>query len=168
MGEHEIEISDLARRDLVFAGVEGSDRREVLRQLASRLSELGVAKGADRLYEALWEREELQSTGVGDGVAIPHCKVRGLKRVVMAVATCSENVDFDAPDGQPVRLIFLLLSPARAAVTHIKSLATLSGWLRDRPALAKDLAGKPAEAIYRTLVPIEGPDDRLAADGSSP
>lgn len=167
MPEREMEVSDLARRDLVFAGIEGSDRSAILRQLSSRLTEHGVAKRADRLFEALWEREELQSTGVGCGVAIPHCKVRGLKKVVMAVATCSENVDFDAPDGEPVRLIFLLLSPAKSAVVHLKSLASLSSWLRDRPALAQELVDKPAEAIFRTLVPADGEGDRPAtADGS--
>lgn len=151
MSETTIEIRDLTRRELIFADVRGRERATVLKTLSSMMVEQGVAAAADRLYEALWEREELQSTGIGDGVAIPHCKVRGLKQVVMAVATCSEEVDFDAPDGKPVRLIFLLLSPRRDAVSHLRSLSTLSGWLRGHPDLASQLAGRPEEQIYRAL-----------------
>lgn len=170
MSSPEIEIRELARRDLIFADIDGSDRTEVLSELASMLVEHGITQRADRLYEALWEREELQSTGVGAGVAIPHCKVRGLKNVVMAVATCSQEVDFDAPDGQPVRLIFLLLSPAKSAVVHLKSLACLSAWLRERPELAEQLTGQPVEAIFQVLSPdadASRDDGYAAADSSS-
>lgn len=153
MTEPAMSIQDLARRDLIFAGVRGRERATVLKTLSSMVVEQGVVSEVDKLYEALWEREELQSTGVGDGVAIPHCKVRGLKQVVMAVATCSQDVDFDAPDGKPVRLIFLLLSPAKEAVSHLRSLATLSEWLRDRPELAAKLVGRPEEEIFAVLSP---------------
>lgn len=146
-----MDIQDLARRDLIFAGVRGRERATVLKTLSTMVVEQGVVTQAERLYEALWEREELQSTGVGDGVAIPHCKVRGLKQVVMAVATCSQDVDFDAPDGKPVRLIFLLLSPAKEAVSHLRSLATLSGWLRDHPHLASKLMDRPEDEIFAAL-----------------
>ncbi len=148
-----MEMIDLARRDFVFADVEGSERMSVLRTLSALMVKNGVVPEADRLYEALWERELLQSTGVGDGVAIPHCKVRGLKKVVMAVATCSQEVDFEAPDGQPVRLVFLLLSPVNEAVAHLRSLAAVSTWLRDRPRLADKLAGLAEDAIFSALFP---------------
>lgn len=161
-----VHIRDLARRDLVFVNIDGRDRTAILKRLALMVSEKGeVACSADRLYESLWEREELQSTGVGDGVAIPHCKVRGLKEVVMAVATCSQNVDFDAPDGQPVRLVFLLLSPAKAAVVHLRSLAALSNWLRDQDDLAGRLVGRSADDIFAVLAADtnESPDTGFAA-----
>ena len=167
MKSDNVDIRDLARRDLVFVDVDGRDRTSILKRLASMVSEKGtVACSADRLYESLWEREELQSTGVGDGIAIPHCKVRGLKEVIMAVATCSQDVDFDAPDGQPVRLVFLLLSPAKAAVVHLRSLAALSSWLRDQDDLADRLVGRSADDIFAVLVPeSDGPTDTGIAAG---
>ena len=146
-------IHDLVRRDFVYADIDGTERMAILRTLSTMMVDNGVVSDADRLYEALWERESLQSTGVGEGVAIPHCKVRGLKRVVMAVATCSQGVEFAAPDDKPVRLVFLLLSPVNDAVAHLRSLAAVSTWLRDRPYLATKLTGLPEDAIFEALLP---------------
>ncbi len=144
-------ISDLTRRDLVFAEVEGREHSGVLRSLAGLIVERVAVPSENRLFEALWEREELQSTGIGEGVAIPHCKVRGLKKVLLAVATCKDEVDFDAPDKKPVRLLFVILSPTQEPAAHLQALSAVSHWLRDHPEVARTLPDLGEDSIYESL-----------------
>ena len=82
------------------------------------------------LYERLWEREKLGSTGIGAGVAVPHCKMARLERVVVAVARLRDGVEFDAIDQQPVRLVFLVVSPDDQPAAHLQCLATISKWIK--------------------------------------
>src|ERR1700743_691867 len=96
-------VGTLIRRELVFPDLPATDRGGVLRALADRLAASGqrrMSNGA-RLFQALWEREQLGSTGLGDGVAIPHCKLRGLGHGMVAVGLARPGVAFDAPDGVP-------------------------------------------------------------------
>jgi mannitol/fructose-specific phosphotransferase system IIA component (Ntr-type) len=101
-----------------------------LRELVNRLVEAGVVEDADLMYERLVEREELGSTAIGQGVAIPHCKMENLDRVVMAVGLSRRGVDFESEDGKPVRLFFLIVSPADRPAAHLRSLAAISKWVK--------------------------------------
>ena len=136
--------------ELVFPRLEATDRRELLTDLAGRLVGLGLVKKAPVLLQRLLEREALGTTALGSGVAIPHCKIAGLSRVLVAVATVPDGVDFEAEDGEPVRLVFLVVSPANAPADHLRSLAAISRWLRD----AADIDGvldldEPADIVRR-------------------
>lgn len=125
-----MKLGSLTRPELIFAELAGSDRLTVLRALAQHLVEAGSVNDADDLYRKLWEREKLGSTGIGGGVAIPHCKLNGLDRVVLAVGMVKEGIDFDAADGKPVRLFFLLISPHDSPADHLQSLAAISKWVK--------------------------------------
>ena len=106
----------------------------VLRALAELLgtaSETPQQVGAAGLYRVLYDRETLQSTGIGDGVAIPHGSVEGLTGPVAAVLVCPDGVSFDAIDGRPVRILFAVVGPKRATGEHLKTLARISRLLRD-------------------------------------
>ena len=117
-----------ARR--VFHALPGSTRDEVLEDLSFRLAQEGAVPAPGELVARLLERERLGCTGLGGGVAIPHCKLRDLGDVVVAVASTAQPIDFGAADGIPVTLIILVASPADAAAAHLQALARISRLLR--------------------------------------
>jgi PTS system nitrogen regulatory IIA component len=131
----------------VFPGLPGRTREEVLEELASRLARAGDVREPGELVARLIERERLGCTGLGGGVAIPHCKLRELADVVVAVAS-TEPIEFGAADGIPVTIVFLVASPAEAAAPHLQALARISRLLR-APGVADGLraAGTPAAML---------------------
>lgn len=128
-------LSHLVRPDLVFAQVHADGRNDLLRRLAERLEATGFVRKAGKLLDLLLEREGLGSTGLGHGVAVPHCKMPGLSRSVLAVAACPDGVEFASADGRPARLVFLLVSPAASPADHLRSLAAISAWVKSHPDL---------------------------------
>src|SRR5688572_27542140 len=97
---------------LVFPNLAASTLDGVLGELAAHLEKAGVVEDAEDLARRLVERERMGSTGLGSGLAIPHCKLRDLADVVLAIGVSRMGIDFGAPDGEPVTLLFLVLSPA--------------------------------------------------------
>jgi PTS system nitrogen regulatory IIA component len=139
-----LRLGSLIRPDLVLPDLPNGDRAQVLRALAERVAGRGVAPDAEKLYRKLLEREQLGSTGIGGGVAIPHCKLEGLSKGVVAIGMVPEGVDFGAVDGRPVRLFFLVASPAQAPAEHLQILAAISRWIK---------GGQRAEAILELRDP---------------
>jgi mannitol/fructose-specific phosphotransferase system IIA component (Ntr-type) len=123
---------------LVFASIPGRTREEVLAELSRRVAAQGAVPDAADLAARLLDREKLGCTGLGDGIAIPHCKVPGIDRVAVAVATTEQPVDFGAADRKPIRLIFLVVSPTQGAAAHLQALARVSRLLRG-PGVAQRL-----------------------------
>ncbi len=122
----------------VFHGLPGSTRDEVLEELAFRLAQDGGVRAPGELVTRLVERERLGCTGLGGGVAIPHCKLPDLDEVIVAVASTARPIEFGAADGIPVSLIFLVASPVNAAAPHLQALARISRLLRT-PGVAEGL-----------------------------
>ena len=141
----------LTRPELIFPRLAGSDRSSILRAFAERMAERAVVADAERLYQRLWEREQLGSTGIGAGVAIPHCKMNGLDQVVLAIGIARDGVDFGAVDGQEVHVLFLLISPSDSPAEHLQSLAAISRWVRADHHLDQILALDTREEIYELL-----------------
>lgn len=129
-GQEPIGLGSITSPELIFPELPGADRPTVLRAFAERLAEQGLVKDADELYRSLWEREELGSTVISSGVAVPHCKLAGLDRVVVAIGLSRKGVDFDADDGAPVQLFFLVVSPQESPAGHLRSLAAISKWIK--------------------------------------
>ena len=123
-------LGTLTRPELIFPGLQAPDRPQLLRLLAERIAASGLVKSADELYQRLWEREQIGSTGIGSGIAIPHCKLKGLARGVVAIGTVPEGVDFGAVDGRPVRLVFLVITPLESPAEHLQVLAAISRWIK--------------------------------------
>jgi PTS system nitrogen regulatory IIA component len=144
-------LASLTEPRLIFADVPGQDGRSVLRALAGRIAQQGVVGEADRLFEKLWEREQLGSTGIGSGVAIPHCKLRGLREVVLAIGIAECAVDFGSVDGQPVRLFFLVISPSETPAAHLQSLAAISKWVKADHHVERILELESSGEIYELL-----------------
>jgi PTS system nitrogen regulatory IIA component len=123
----------------------------VLRTFADRLAREGAVKDAAELFRRLREREQLSSTGIGSGIAIPHCKMPGLTQAVLAVGLAPQGVDFGAPDGQPVRLFFVVVSPEASPAEHLRVLAAISRWIKTGHHAERILEMRDPQVVQRFL-----------------
>jgi nitrogen PTS system EIIA component len=143
-------LADLVAPNAVMAALKVNGKKQALQELSARAAELS-GQNERAIFEILMQREKLGSTGVGNGIAIPHGKLPKLNKLFGLFARLARPVDFDALDGQPVDLIFLLLAPEGAGADHLKALARVARLLRD-PELARKLRdSRDAEAIYAVL-----------------
>ena len=141
---------DILVRDASLLELEATDKDAVLDEMARALAAAESGVDAGRLLTVLREREELQSTGIGDGVAIPHGKLAGLDRLVATIAR-SPGVEFAAIDGQPTRLFFLLVVPEHSGGQHLKALARISRFLRDESFREKLIAATSLDEIFSAI-----------------
>ena len=152
-------LSDFLDFDAIKPGLPGGSKKALFQQLANLAAQqLGVDSAAVLL--SLSEREQLGSTGFGHGVAIPHGKVEGLRRIYCLFARLSEPLDYKAIDGRPVDLIFLLLSPPDAGAEHLKALAAISRVTRNAATLETRRGARSRDALAAVLI---GADERDAA-----
>ena len=145
-----MKIMDILLKDAVILDVESTGKREVLAELSEGAARAEASLDTDRLFQVLLERENLQSTGIGDGVAIPHGKLGGLERLLASFAR-SPGVDFAAIDGAPTRLFFLLVVPEQSGGQHLKALARISRFLRDESFREKLLAAASLEEVFAAI-----------------
>jgi PTS system nitrogen regulatory IIA component len=144
------DIADLVTPRSVIAQLRAPTKRQVLQDLARRAATMtGIAD--KRIYDALAERERLGTTGIGTGIAIPHCRLPELTRLHGMFARLERPVPFEAIDDQPVDLVFLLLAPSEAGAEHLKALARVSRLLRDRGICEKLRGANSADALYALL-----------------
>jgi nitrogen PTS system EIIA component len=125
-----VRLGALTRPELIFPGLQAADRSQLLRIIAEKIAARGLVGSSEELYQKLWEREQIGSTGIGAGIAIPHSKLKGLAKGVVAIGTVPGGVDFGAADGRPVRLVFLVISPSESPAEHLQVLAAISRWLK--------------------------------------
>ncbi len=144
-------LKTLTHPGLVFSDLACFDRPTLLRALADRLVHAGHFSDTDELYNRLWEREQLGSTGIGAGVAVPHCKMSGTSQVVVAVALLRKGVEFGAVDDKPVRLVFLVVSPEDQPAAHLHCLAAISKWIKADNHVERILEADDPSSIYGLL-----------------
>ena len=145
----------LVDEKLVFPELAATTLEEALREMSAGLARAGAIEDADDLAKRLIERESMGSTALGNGLAIPHCKLRDLIDVVLAVGVSRAGVDFRASDGEPATLIFLLVSPIEAPALHLQALARISRVIRI-PGVADSLrSAGSAREIAETLKAAE-------------
>jgi PTS system nitrogen regulatory IIA component len=146
-------ISDILTPQAVIHGLQAASKKKLLSELASVAAGLSGLDAAS-VFETLWEREKLGSTGVGQGIAIPHGRIQKLEKITGVFAQLAEPVGFDAIDDAPVDLVFLLLTPQDAGADHLKALARVSRLLRN-PAMCEKLrAAKDSVALYTLLIEV--------------
>jgi PTS system nitrogen regulatory IIA component len=144
-------IAEFLREDLVVPELSAGDKAGVLSELCTALARAYPSLNAERLLQTLVEREKLGSTGIGEGVAIPHGKLPGLPGLIGAFARKKSGVDFAAIDGKPTYLFFVLFAPENSAGVHLKALARISRLFR-QPQLRKSILDAPdAKAIFRLI-----------------
>jgi PTS system nitrogen regulatory IIA component len=152
-------LSEFLDFDAISTRLSGGNKRSLLQQLAHMAAQrLGVAQAT--ILASVTEREQLGSTGLGQGVAIPHGKLEGLTRIYGLFARLAEPIDYKAIDGRPVDLVFLLLSPPDVGAEHLKALAAVSRITRHGPTLDKMRGARSRDALAAVLM---GADERDAA-----
>ncbi|MCA9512071.1 MAG: PTS sugar transporter subunit IIA [Myxococcota bacterium] len=146
-----MKVLDILVREASILDLAATDKEGVLRELAHALA--GAEPNVDEatLLRVLTERENLQSTGIGDSVAIPHGKLAGIDRLLAAFARSRPGVDFDAIDGQPTQLFFVLVVPEHSGGQHLKALARISRFLRDESFRERLVAAKSLDEVFRAI-----------------
>ena len=127
-----MKIVEFLNEKAVVASLKATDKEGVIRELVELLAKAEGIRNKEELVKVLLNREALGSTGIGQGVGIPHGKTNAVKRLVAAFGICHEGVDFDALDGEPVYILFLLVAPEDSAGPHLKGLARISRLLKDK------------------------------------
>ena len=146
-----MQLDTLVAPDLIFPELPAFDVSTVLRAFSERIVATNRLPDSDSLYQALWEREQLGSTGVGHSVAIPHCKMEGLSEVLLAVGYVTKGIEYGAVDGLPVRLFFLVISPRSQPAAHLQCLAAISKWVQKSGRVETLLQTNDSAAVLKLL-----------------
>ena len=148
-------LTDILKPENIKVPLESATKNEAIAELVNLLAKNGDVTDAKKVLDAVLEREATRTTGIGNGLAIPHGKCSGTKDLVMAIGKAGTPIDFQSIDGRPVNLIWLLTSPPDKTGPHIHALARISRLMtidRFRQALA---AAKTAQEIYDAVVQQE-------------
>jgi len=145
-----MKISDILDAKAVLPEIKATNKKQMLQTIAQHFAAL-VAVDQRIIFETLLTREKLGSTGLGQGFAIPHGRVHGLKQVAGLFVKLEQPIDYDAVDGKPVDLVFALLSPDHAGADHLTALAKISRVMRSPAAVSKLRATNTAEGLYAVL-----------------
>jgi PTS system nitrogen regulatory IIA component len=158
-----MEIVDLLVPEAVLPTLKAQGKKQLLQELAEQAEKLtGIPER--RIFETLNERERLGSTGMGQGIAIPHGRIPGLERITGVFARLETPIAYDAVDNQPVDLVFLLLAPDGSGADHLKALARVSRLLRNQATCEKLRAASKPEVLYALLTePSNGGANSQAA-----
>lgn len=143
-------LPDLLAPSGVLAPLKANGKKQALQEMAERAAAVTGLSERD-VFEALLQRERLGSTGIGNGIAIPHGRFQGLDRLHGFFARLEKPIDYDAIDGQPVDILFALLAPEGAGADHLKALARVARVLRDRGTLERIRNAHDADAIFAIL-----------------
>jgi PTS system nitrogen regulatory IIA component len=146
-----MKIEDILAEELVLPELAARNKTDVLIEMAAAIASRHPELDRERLVQALEDRERLNSTALGDGVAIPHGKLTGIKRVFAAFARSRQGVDFHSLDGQATHLFFLLVAPEDSAGAHLKALARISRLLKDESFRKRLMQAPGAAELYETI-----------------
>jgi nitrogen PTS system EIIA component len=143
-------LSDLVAPNAIMPALRVNGKKQTLQEVAARAADL-TGQNERTIFEILVQREKLGSTGVGNGIAIPHGKLAKLDKLFGLFARLERPIDFEALDGQPVDLVFLLLAPEGAGADHLRALARVARLLRDPEVARKLRESRDSEALYAVL-----------------
>lgn len=145
-----MDLNDLIEVPAIMPTLKANSKKQLLQLLSEKASAItGIPER--EIFDTILQRERLGSTGVGNGIAIPHGKLAGVRRITGVFARLDQPVDFEALDDQPVDLVFLLLAPEGAGADHLKALSRIARVLRDADTVAKIRGTKDAAAIHAFL-----------------
>lgn len=148
-------LQDVLREDFIIPNLKAREKRELLDEMVTDLAGKMEELNRDELLEVLLDRENLGSTGIGYGVAIPHGKIKGLKEVLVSFGRSKKGVDFQATDEKPVFLFFLILAPVDSTASHLKILSSVSQILKDDAVRKKLKRSSTASEIFATILEAE-------------
>jgi nitrogen PTS system EIIA component len=143
-------LTDLLRPEAVLASLRANSKKQVLQELSEKAAHISRLP-ARQIFDAVLQRERLGSTGIGNGIAIPHAKLAKCPSIIGVFARLEKPIDFEAIDAAPVDLVFLLVAPESAGADHLKALARIARVLRDPAITAKLRAIQDPAALYAVL-----------------
>ena len=144
-------LLDILSADSTLVDLKGETKEDIIAELVDTLAVGDAISDRDKVLQAVLEREKIMSTGIGDGIAIPHGKSDAVEKLVAALGTQRRGVDFDALDGAPAYVFFLLVSPANVSGPHIKALARISRLLKNDDFKKKLIAAETAAEIIEII-----------------
>lgn len=142
-----MKVMDFLDKDAVTTDIKSSKKEDVIRELVDLLTKSNPIKEKDKLIKTLMDREALGSTGIGQGIGIPHAKSSAVKELTAAFGISNSGVDFDSLDGETTHIFFLLVAPEDAAGPHLKALARISRMLKDKFLRDSLISAKDKKAI---------------------
>lgn len=146
-----MKLTELLKAEAINPDLSATGKNEILAELTDALLRVEPGLNRDEVIEVLKERESLGSTGIGDGVAIPHGKLKQLDRLLLSFGRSRAGVDFDSMDGQPAHLFFLLVAPEESVGVHLKTLARISKLLKNPEIRQELLVADSAEDILAII-----------------
>ena len=146
-----MKILDILDKECIIAELRSRTKREVLEELTGALLNLKANLDKEALVEILLERERLGSTGIGDGIAIPHGKVQDLDELVLSFGRSTQGIEFDSMDGRPTHLFFLLIAPENSAGIHLRALAKISRLLKSSHFRQNLLEAGTEEELFQVI-----------------
>ncbi len=155
-----MKIEDILSKDCIKIPLEGSGKEAIISELVGLMAKAGIADNAEELSASALEREGLMSTGIGKGVAIPHGRTKGVKRMAGCFGLARQPVDFGSLDGLPVQIFFFLATPQNIVADHVKALALVSRLLNREEVRSKLLAAKSPEEVLKAFAEAEGGEQR--------
>lgn len=145
-----MDLGDLIQPDAVLPALKVNSKKQLLQIMSEKAASL-TGLSEREVFDTVLQRERLGSTGVGNGIAIPHGKINSVKRIAGVFAQLDTPVDFEALDDQPVDIVFLLLAPENAGADHLKALSRIARMLRDPERIAKLRTAHDASLLYELL-----------------
>jgi len=146
-----MKILDILDKECIIPELRSRTKREVLEELTGALLNFKANLDKEALVEVLLERERLGSTGIGDGIAIPHGKVKDLDELVLSFGRSSQGIEFDSMDGRPTHLFFLLIAPENSAGIHLRALAKISRLLKSSNFRQRLLEAGTEEELFQVI-----------------
>lgn len=146
-----MKILDFVKEDLILSDLKAAFKKEAIEEMAALAVRYDERLSLEPLLDVLLEREKLGSTGIGDGVAIPHGKVPGIDEVIAVFARSTEGIDFESMDGKKAHLFFLLIAPENSSGAHLKALAKISRLMKEPEFRMGLMEAKSREEILRAF-----------------
>ena len=145
-------IAELTKTDFIIKDLKSKTKKEVLTELSEVFLTADLHIDGEAMAEVLLERERLGSTGIGEGIAIPHGKLPGLTNLIVSFGRSRSGIDFESLDGKPVHIFFLLMAPENSASQHLKALAKISRMLKDKTFRKDLMEADSREELYDRMV----------------
>ena len=145
-------ISDILKQDFIIADLKATDKTSALREVAQFLEQRGAIQDHNRLLQALLEREQLGSTGIGDNMAIPHAKSGEIDQIITVFGRSQAGIEFESLDRKPVHYLFLLLAPTASTGQHLKALAKIARLFKSSALREEILKAENSASIYSLIL----------------
>jgi len=147
-----LKIAEILQEQCVVADIRGKTKREIITELVEALAKARLVKDIEPVVNVVMDREKLGSTGIGNGVAVPHGKLKNINNIMCAFGRSQNGVDFDAVDRAPVHIFFLVLAPEDSASLHLKVLSRITKILRDQSLRKKIIKLTNVHELYTSIL----------------